>query len=130
MLSHTFVALKQRRLGTSFVSTFMAVCTTESGSLPPFTCMSKRFSTRPFLESIEKRWVAYQLLCGLRDCHAKGVFPIVMLANLRFTTATSRLRMSSSLRGIGHILQTLHVSNRHISLKTILRTFPSSLTHP
>lgn len=30
-------------------------------------------STRPFLEVIEKRWIAFQLLCGLRDCHAKGV---------------------------------------------------------
>jgi phosphoinositide-3-kinase regulatory subunit 4 len=25
------------------------------------------------LEEIEKRWIAFQLLCGLRDCHAQGV---------------------------------------------------------
>lgn len=31
-------------------------------------------STRPFLEDIEKKWLAYQLLCGLRDCHARDVF--------------------------------------------------------
>jgi phosphoinositide-3-kinase regulatory subunit 4 len=30
-------------------------------------------STRPFLEEIEKRWIAFQLLCGLRDCHAQGI---------------------------------------------------------
>lgn len=30
-------------------------------------------STRPFLEEIEKRWIAFQLLCGLRDCHARGI---------------------------------------------------------
>lgn len=31
-------------------------------------------STRPFLEDIEKRWLAYQLLCALRDCHARNVY--------------------------------------------------------
>jgi len=51
---------------------------TELGS-PPLgsICMSMVVddgSTRPFLEVIEKRWIAYQLLCGLRDCHAKGVY--------------------------------------------------------
>jgi phosphoinositide-3-kinase regulatory subunit 4 len=30
-------------------------------------------STRPFLEEVEKRWIAFQLLCGLRDCHAQGI---------------------------------------------------------
>lgn len=30
-------------------------------------------STRPFLEDIEKRWIAFQLLCGLRDCHSQGL---------------------------------------------------------
>jgi len=25
------------------------------------------------LEEIEKRWIAFQLLCGLRDCHGRGV---------------------------------------------------------
>ncbi|TVY84291.1 Serine/threonine-protein kinase ppk19 [Lachnellula suecica] len=33
-----------------------------------------RMSTRPFLEDIEKKWLAYQLLCGLRDCHARDIF--------------------------------------------------------
>jgi phosphoinositide-3-kinase, regulatory subunit 4 len=33
-----------------------------------------RISTRPFLEEIEKRWIAYQLLCGVRECHAAGVY--------------------------------------------------------
>lgn len=31
-------------------------------------------STRPFLEDIEKKWLAFQLLCALRDCHARDVF--------------------------------------------------------
>ncbi|KAF3398978.1 Serine/threonine-protein kinase ppk19 [Talaromyces pinophilus] len=33
-----------------------------------------RLSTRPFLEDIEKKWIAFQLLCALRDCHAQEVF--------------------------------------------------------
>lgn len=33
-----------------------------------------RLSTRPFLEDIEKKWLAYQLLCGLRDCHARDIY--------------------------------------------------------
>ena len=31
-------------------------------------------STRPFLEDIEKKWLAFQLLSALRDCHARDVF--------------------------------------------------------
>ena len=31
-------------------------------------------STRPFLEDIEKKWLAFQLLCALRDCHARDIF--------------------------------------------------------
>lgn len=31
-------------------------------------------STRPFLEEIEKKWLSYQLLCALRDCHARNVY--------------------------------------------------------
>ncbi|ODH47775.1 VPS15 protein kinase [Paracoccidioides brasiliensis] len=33
-----------------------------------------RMSTRPFLEDIEKKWLAYQLLCALRDCHSHDIF--------------------------------------------------------
>ncbi|KAJ5584833.1 uncharacterized protein N7459_004633 [Penicillium hispanicum] len=33
-----------------------------------------RMSTRPFLEDIEKKWIAFQLLCALRDCHSLDVF--------------------------------------------------------
>lgn len=33
-----------------------------------------RNSTRPFLEDIEKRWLAFQLLCAVRDCHSRDVF--------------------------------------------------------
>lgn len=38
-----------------------------------YSSLYDRISTRPFLEDIEKRWITYQLLCGLRDCHAKGL---------------------------------------------------------
>ena len=33
-----------------------------------------RMSTRPFLEDIEKKWMAFQLLCAVRDCHARNVY--------------------------------------------------------
>jgi phosphoinositide-3-kinase regulatory subunit 4 len=33
-----------------------------------------RISTRPFLDIIEKRWLAYQLLCAVRDAHARNIF--------------------------------------------------------
>ncbi|KAJ5330382.1 hypothetical protein N7476_000165 [Penicillium atrosanguineum] len=33
-----------------------------------------RMSTRPFLEEIEKKWIAFQLLCALRDCHSLDIF--------------------------------------------------------
>ncbi|KAJ2491395.1 Serine/threonine-protein kinase, partial [Coemansia sp. RSA 2052] len=32
-----------------------------------------RISTRPFLSGVEKRWIAYQLLVGLREAHGRGV---------------------------------------------------------
>ncbi len=31
-------------------------------------------STRPFLEEIEKKWLAFQLLCAVRDCHSRSVY--------------------------------------------------------
>ncbi|KAK2071129.1 hypothetical protein P8C59_005578 [Phyllachora maydis] len=41
-----------------------------------FLCNSlyDRLSTRPFLEDIEKKWLAFQLLSALRDCHAKEIY--------------------------------------------------------
>lgn len=33
-----------------------------------------RLSTRPFLEEIEKLWIAYQLLCIVSECHSKNQF--------------------------------------------------------
>ena len=33
-----------------------------------------RRSTRPFLEDIEKKWLAFQLLCALRDCHSRDIY--------------------------------------------------------
>lgn len=38
------------------------------------TSLYDRISIRPFLESIEKKWIAFQLLCAIRDCHGRGIF--------------------------------------------------------
>ncbi|KAF6226618.1 hypothetical protein HO173_012448 [Letharia columbiana] len=39
-----------------------------------YSSLYDRMSTRPFLEDIEKKWLAYQLLCALRDCHARNIY--------------------------------------------------------
>ncbi|RYP12351.1 hypothetical protein DL765_007397 [Monosporascus sp. GIB2] len=39
-----------------------------------YSSLYDRLSTRPFLEDIEKRWLAFQLLCALRDSHARDVY--------------------------------------------------------
>ncbi|KAI1174648.1 hypothetical protein F4777DRAFT_553444 [Nemania sp. FL0916] len=39
-----------------------------------YSSLYDRMSTRPFLEDIEKKWLAFQLLCALRDCHAREVY--------------------------------------------------------
>jgi phosphoinositide-3-kinase regulatory subunit 4 len=35
---------------------------------------STSYSTRPFLEEIEKKWLSFQLLCAVRDCHARNIY--------------------------------------------------------
>ncbi|TAQ91604.1 hypothetical protein B7494_g72 [Chlorociboria aeruginascens] len=39
-----------------------------------YSSLYDRLSTRPFLEDIEKKWLAFQLLCGIRDCHSRNIF--------------------------------------------------------
>ncbi|MCJ1316227.1 Serine/threonine-protein kinase [Xylographa vitiligo] len=39
-----------------------------------YSSLYDRMSTRPFLEDIEKKWLAFQLLCALRDCHSRNIF--------------------------------------------------------
>ncbi|CAP71456.1 uncharacterized protein PODANS_6_1830, partial [Podospora anserina S mat+] len=39
-----------------------------------YNSLYDRLSTRPFLEDIEKRWLAFQLLCAVRDCHDKDIY--------------------------------------------------------
>ncbi|ROW14509.1 hypothetical protein VPNG_03152 [Cytospora leucostoma] len=39
-----------------------------------YNSLYDRLSTRPFLEDIEKKWIAFQLLCALRDCHARDIY--------------------------------------------------------
>ncbi|KAG5357663.1 putative serine/threonine-protein kinase VPS15 [Yarrowia sp. C11] len=38
------------------------------------TNLYDRISTRPFLDLTEKKWIAFQLLKGLEQCHARGVY--------------------------------------------------------
>eukprot|EP00049_Salpingoeca_infusionum_P027533 m.33029 g.33029 ORF g.33029 m.33029 type:complete len:1422 (+) comp9569_c2_seq1:216-4481(+) len=38
-----------------------------------YSDLESRITTRPFLSRVEKRWVCYQLLMCLRDCHEYGV---------------------------------------------------------
>ena len=42
--------------------------------MAPYLSPAEIYSTRPFLDDIEKRWLAFQLLCALRDCHARNVY--------------------------------------------------------
>lgn len=39
-----------------------------------FSSVYDRMSTRPFLEDVEKKWLAFQLLCAVRDCHAQNLY--------------------------------------------------------
>lgn len=39
-----------------------------------YTTLYDRTSLRPHLVGIEKKWIAFQLLCAVRDCHDRGVF--------------------------------------------------------
>jgi phosphoinositide-3-kinase, regulatory subunit 4 len=39
-----------------------------------FSSVYDRMSTRPFLEDVEKKWMVFQLLCAVRDCHARNVY--------------------------------------------------------
>ncbi|KAI7887761.1 kinase-like domain-containing protein, partial [Mucor mucedo] len=39
-----------------------------------YSSLYDRISTRPFLTVIEKKWIAYQLLKGVADSHARNVY--------------------------------------------------------
>ncbi|KAH0569235.1 hypothetical protein GP486_000052 [Trichoglossum hirsutum] len=39
-----------------------------------YSSLYDRMSTRPFLEDIEKKWLSFQLLSALRDCHARDIY--------------------------------------------------------
>ncbi|KAG6007620.1 hypothetical protein E4U21_005701 [Claviceps maximensis] len=57
---------------------FQRIIETETGGYLvrqfQYSSLYDRLSTRPFLEDIEKKWLAFQLLCALRDCHARDVY--------------------------------------------------------
>ncbi|GLU09948.1 hypothetical protein SLE2022_267830 [Rubroshorea leprosula] len=38
-----------------------------------FNNLHDRLSTRPFLNLVEKKWLAFQLLLGVKQCHDKGI---------------------------------------------------------
>ncbi|KAL5611484.1 hypothetical protein BROUX41_000917 [Berkeleyomyces rouxiae] len=60
------------------VLAFQRVIETETNGylVRPFlhSSLYDRMSTRPFLEDIDKKWLAFQLLCALRDCHARDIY--------------------------------------------------------
>ncbi|KAG5914265.1 hypothetical protein E4U42_000578, partial [Claviceps africana] len=84
LLNHalmTFVPLLEERkllVDVPNVLPFQRIIETEtSGYLVrqfQYSSLYDRLSTRPFLEDIEKKWLAFQLLCALRDCHARDVY--------------------------------------------------------
>ncbi|KAL8918869.1 MAG: hypothetical protein Q9208_007126 [Pyrenodesmia sp. 3 TL-2023] len=39
-----------------------------------YSSLYDRMSTRPFLEDVEKKWLAFQLLCAIRDCHTRNIY--------------------------------------------------------
>ncbi|CAG8616831.1 6412_t:CDS:2, partial [Diversispora eburnea] len=39
-----------------------------------FSSLYDRISTRPFLNCIEKKWITYQILCGVHDAHTRGIY--------------------------------------------------------
>ncbi|RUS22693.1 hypothetical protein BC937DRAFT_87736 [Endogone sp. FLAS-F59071] len=39
-----------------------------------YSSLYDRISTRPFLNLIEKKWITYQILCGVADAHAHQVY--------------------------------------------------------
>lgn len=39
-----------------------------------YSSLYDRMSTRPFLENIEKKWLSFQLLCAVRDSHARNIY--------------------------------------------------------
>ena len=41
----------------------------------------KDVSTRPFLSTIEKKWIAFQILVGLRDARNRNVSSSICLEN-------------------------------------------------
>ncbi|CAG8479194.1 448_t:CDS:10 [Funneliformis mosseae] len=39
-----------------------------------FSSLYDRISTRPFLNLIEKKWITYQILCGVHDAHTRAIY--------------------------------------------------------
>lgn len=122
-------------------------CSRPPAHSPSPTCVDR--STRPFLSSVEKRWIAFQLLTGLKYARERGVRPgnrtgraksrrtapdladPLLVRPRRSHTATSRQRTSSSRPGTGPTSPTSRRrSSRPSSPSTTPRPSPSTSTRP
>ena len=56
------------------ICTVLYTIASGTGALFKIVVLAHTRSTRPFLEDIEKKWLAYQLLCAVRDSHARDIF--------------------------------------------------------
>ncbi|KUI54795.1 Phosphoinositide 3-kinase regulatory subunit 4 [Cytospora mali] len=68
-----------------------------------YNSLYDRLSTRPFLEDIEKKWISFQLLCALRDCHARDIYHGDIKAENTLVTSWNWLYLtdfSSSLKPV------------------------------
>lgn len=72
-ISHSPTEEKSQLVGISNVYTFQTFLETDKAGYKIRqyigTNLYDRISTRPFLAPIEKKWIAFQLLCALQDSH-------------------------------------------------------------
>lgn len=86
-----------------------------------------RVSTRPFLTSLEKKWITFQVLCALHQCHKQkichGDIKVIQCdfsCLITFNSIISNVLLNCSWKiyslhhGTGFCYLTSHHSNRHI----------------
>lgn len=56
-----------------------------------------RVSTRPFLTSLEKKWITFQVLCALHQCHKQKICH----GDIKASASTP---MTSRCRSVGSVL--------------------------
>jgi hypothetical protein len=94
-------------------------------------------STRPFLSTIEKKWIAFQLLTGMRDARSRKVRYCILLTTQVYLKHKHRLHTEISSHktfslhlGIGFTSPISPPSNLFTFQKTILPTFHFSSIRP